>query len=153
MKNSTTQGVPIKPDRKAIQCPHANPLCDALGNILCTQVIQFLGIPMVDSVCVNAFRPGTYPQAIAVGVLSCVRVGVAIFREDLLTINMSSKKSARFYTGVSLEPEVSAYLDELAFRMRMSRSWVLNTIVHEYAQYIEQKNLTPLASREAVIRL
>ena len=65
---------------------------------------------------------------------------------------MSNKKS-RFYTGVSLEPEVSAYLDDLAQRMRMSRSWVLNTIVHEYARYIELKNLTPLESREAIIRL
>jgi len=49
-------------------------------------------------------------------------------------IGMStSKKQSRYYTGVSLEPEVSAYLDDLAHRMRMSRSWVLNTIVHEYA--------------------
>jgi len=37
--------------------------------------------------------------------------------------------------------------------MRMSRSWVLNTIVHEYAQFIEHKNIAPLASREAIIRL
>ena len=65
---------------------------------------------------------------------------------------MSEKKN-RFYTGVSLEPEVSKYLDDLARRMRMNRSWVLNTIVHEYAQFIENKNLTPLESREAVIRL
>ena len=66
---------------------------------------------------------------------------------------MSSKKNSRFYTGVSLEPEVSAYLDDLAQRMRMSRSWVLNTIVHEYARYIERKNLAPLESRETIIRL
>ena len=37
--------------------------------------------------------------------------------------------------------------------MRMNRSWVLNTIVTEYARYIEKKNLQPLASREAIIRL
>lgn len=67
---------------------------------------------------------------------------------------MSQQKSkSRYYTGVSLEPEVSFYLDDLATRMRMSRSWVLNTIVHEYAKYMEMKNLTPLASREAIIRL
>ena len=59
----------------------------------------------------------------------------------------------RYYTGVSLEPEVSAYLDDLAQRMRMSRSWVLNTIVHEYARFIENKNIAPLASTEAIIRL
>ena len=69
---------------------------------------------------------------------------------------MSSRtttKGNRYYTGVSLEPEVSAYLDDLAKRMRMSRSWVLNTIVHEYARFIENKNIAPLESREAIIRL
>jgi predicted transcriptional regulator len=62
-------------------------------------------------------------------------------------------QKSRHYAGVSFEPEVSAYLDDLAGRMRMSRSWVLNTIVHEYAQFIERKNLTPLESRETIIRL
>jgi predicted transcriptional regulator len=62
-------------------------------------------------------------------------------------------KRSNYYTGVSLEPEVSDYLDDLANRMRMNRSWVLNTIVHEYARFIERKNLLPLQSREAVIRL
>lgn len=66
---------------------------------------------------------------------------------------MPQLKKNRHYTGVSLEPEVAGYLDDLARRMQMSRSWVLNTIVHEYAKFIEQKNLTPLQSREAVIRL
>ena len=64
-----------------------------------------------------------------------------------------TRKKSRFYTGVSLEPEVSLYLDDLADRMRMNRSWVLNTIVHEYAKFIEQRNLSPLQSREAVIRI
>lgn len=67
-------------------------------------------------------------------------------------IFMSEKKN-RFYTGVSLEPEVSEYLNDLARRMRVSRSWVLNTIVHEYARYIEHNNLKPLESKEAIIRL
>ena len=66
---------------------------------------------------------------------------------------MSTKKKPRFYTGVSLEPEVSGYLDDLARRMGMSRSWVLNTIVYEYATLMEHKNLKPLESREAIIRL
>ncbi len=65
---------------------------------------------------------------------------------------MQSNKN-RFYTGVSLEPEVSTYLDDLAGRMGMSRSWVINTIVHEYAKFMEKKELRPLQSREAVIRL
>ena len=55
--------------------------------------------------------------------------------------------------GVSLEPHVQRYLDDLANRMGMSRSWVLNTIVHEYAALMESKRLTPLSSREAIIRL
>lgn len=65
----------------------------------------------------------------------------------------SSIKSKRFYTGVSLEPEVTQYLDGLSRRMGMNRSWVLNTIVQEYAAFIEKKNIMPLASREDIIRL
>ena len=65
----------------------------------------------------------------------------------------TKSKSTRFRTGVSLEPDVTEYLDQLALRMGMSRSWVLNTIVYEYAKFIEHKNLSPLQSREAVIRL
>jgi hypothetical protein len=37
--------------------------------------------------------------------------------------------------------------------MGMNRSWVLNTIVSEYANIMEQRNLKPLGSREAIIRL
>ena len=59
----------------------------------------------------------------------------------------------RFRTGVSLDPEISAYLDDLALRMGTSRSWVLNTIVYEYAKFMEHKNLKPLPSRESIIRL
>ncbi len=66
---------------------------------------------------------------------------------------MQINNKNRFYTGVSLEPEVSSYLDDLAVRMGMSRSWVINTIVHEYAKFMEKKDLKPLQSREAVIRL
>lgn len=65
----------------------------------------------------------------------------------------TSRRTNRFYTGVSLEPAVSNYLDDLAQRMGMNRSWVLNTIVQEYAAYIEKKHLAPLASREGIIRL
>ena len=65
----------------------------------------------------------------------------------------TKNKSARFRTGVSLEPEVTSYLDQLALRMGTSRSWVLNTIVYEYAKFIEHKNIAPLQSKEAIIRL
>ena len=69
------------------------------------------------------------------------------------TKNSSTNKGNRFYTGVSLEPEVSDYLNDLSRRMGMNRSRVLNTIVHEYAKLVEAKNLRPLSSREAVIRV
>lgn len=61
-------------------------------------------------------------------------------------------KSNRFYTGVALEPEVVGYLNDLTRRMGMNRSWVLNTIVYEYAKLIENKKLMPTRSIEAVIR-
>jgi len=60
---------------------------------------------------------------------------------------MSIKNSNRVIAGVSLEHHVMAYLDDLAIRMGMSRSWVLNTIVYEYAKLIENKDLVPLVGR------
>jgi hypothetical protein len=51
-----------------------------------------------------------------------------------------------------LEPEVIGYLNDLSERMGMNRSWVLNTIVYEYAKLIENKKLMPARSIEAVIR-
>ena len=74
---------------------------------------------------------------------------------------MAIKKIARRYiTGITLDPSVRAYLDDLALRSRTSRSWVLNSIVYEYAKLIEKKNLAPLAvtliapsSKEPVITL
>lgn len=72
---------------------------------------------------------------------------------------MSTKNSNRVIAGVSLERHVVAYLDDLAIRMGLSRSWVLNTIVYEYAKFIENKELTPLmgtprsyGSKDVVIR-
>jgi hypothetical protein len=59
----------------------------------------------------------------------------------------SGARSTHVIAGVSLEKQVMAYLNDLALRMGMSRSWVLNTIVYEYAKIVEQKNLTPLVSR------
>jgi predicted transcriptional regulator len=46
-------------------------------------------------------------------------------------------------TGVSLDPEVVEYLDHLAARMRMNRSFVLNTIVQEYAKLVEGRTIQP----------
>jgi len=69
------------------------------------------------------------------------------------TQDAKSRASGRVYTGVSLEPHVSSYLDDLAGRMGMNRSWVINTIVQEYAAFMEKKQLMPLQSREGIIRL
>jgi len=63
-----------------------------------------------------------------------------------------SEKSNYFYTGVSLERPIVEYLDDLAERMGMSRSWVLNTIIYEYAKLIENKKLMQERSIEPVIR-
>ena len=63
-----------------------------------------------------------------------------------------SSNNKHVCTGVSLEPEVMDYLNDLSRRMGLNRSWVLNTIVHEYARFMEQKHLKPLQSREELIR-
>ena len=55
-------------------------------------------------------------------------------------------------TGVSFEPQVLEYLNDLSRRMGMNRSWVINTIVYEYAKLIENKKLMPERSVMAVIR-
>jgi hypothetical protein len=65
----------------------------------------------------------------------------------------SRVRGRRFTTGVSLEPEVVAYLDDLAGRMRLTRSYVLNTIVYEYAKLMERRDLTPLSGSPGAIRL
>jgi hypothetical protein len=44
-------------------------------------------------------------------------------------------------TGVALDPEVVRYLDDLAVRMRLNRSWVINCIVNEYAKFVEHRDL------------
>jgi hypothetical protein len=59
----------------------------------------------------------------------------------------------RCYTSFSLEPVVAAYIGDLSERMGMNKSWVVNTIIYEYAKVIEAKNLKPLSSREAIIRI
>jgi predicted transcriptional regulator len=46
---------------------------------------------------------------------------------------LSATKTRKYYTGVSLDREVTAYLDEIAERMGWSRSITLNYIVREYA--------------------
>lgn len=67
--------------------------------------------------------------------------------------NIITRRNDRRYTGVSLEPEIMNYLDDLSQRMGLNRSWVLNTIVYEYAKMIEMRDLKPLQSKEAIIRL
>ena len=60
---------------------------------------------------------------------------------------MSQKRTNRYHTGVSLEPQVIEYLNDLARRMGMNRSWVLNTIVYEYAKMMEDKDIGPWLGR------
>lgn len=70
-----------------------------------------------------------------------------------------SQFEPKHVTGITLDASVHAYLDELAGRMRASRSWVLNAIVYEYAKLMENRNLRPLSgamlapeSKEPVIK-
>jgi hypothetical protein len=58
-----------------------------------------------------------------------------------------TEKRKNIYTGVSLEPAVAEYLADLSRRMRMNRSWVLNTIVYEYAKMMEDKEFAPWMGR------
>jgi predicted transcriptional regulator len=63
------------------------------------------------------------------------------------------KTRPRFVTGIILDPEIHVYVDNLAKRMRLSRSWVLNSIVYEYAKLIEKKDLRPLSDASAAAAL
>lgn len=67
-------------------------------------------------------------------------------------MSLHVKKRNHYVSAVAFDPAVVEYLNELAGRMRMSRSWVINTIVQEYAMFIEQKNITPLKSRTTILR-
>lgn len=66
---------------------------------------------------------------------------------------MPTATRKNYITGVSLEPEVLAYLDQASASMGLSRSWLLNTIVREYLRLAQQHNHPPLGSRESVIRI
>jgi predicted transcriptional regulator len=61
-------------------------------------------------------------------------------------MSLKVPKRNHFVTAVAFDPVVVEYLNDLAKRMRMSRSWVINTIVQEYAMFIENKNIAPLGS-------
>lgn len=62
-------------------------------------------------------------------------------------------KSTRYYTGVTLQPDVLTYVDGLAQQTNTNRSWIINAIVQEYVKLTQHKQPTPLGSKEAVIRL
>jgi|GEM_PF-6061954 len=60
------------------------------------------------------------------------------------TTSIQRKPKVRYnrkLTSVALEPAVMDYLDHLANRMRMNRSFVINSIVHEYAMLIENRTI------------
>ena len=67
---------------------------------------------------------------------------------------MSSTSSRKkFTTGVSLEPDVLQYLDQLTTQTSLNRSWVLNAIVREYIRLYNPGEPAPFLSREAIISL
>lgn len=59
----------------------------------------------------------------------------------------------KFTTGVSLEPDVVQYLDDLTRQTSLNRSWLLNAIVREYVRLAPSRPLVPLSSSETVIEL
>jgi metal-responsive CopG/Arc/MetJ family transcriptional regulator len=69
---------------------------------------------------------------------------------------MITKSPRRYLTGITIEPEVREYVDALAAQMRMSRSWVINTLIREYATLMQRQNLQPfqhVSIPEPIIRL
>jgi metal-responsive CopG/Arc/MetJ family transcriptional regulator len=66
---------------------------------------------------------------------------------------MASNTRKKYTTGVSLEPDVIQYLDQLTTRMSLNRSWVLNAIVRDYILAAGDRPLKPLAQKEAIIKL
>lgn len=64
-----------------------------------------------------------------------------------------SNRKQNYKTGVSLEPEVVSYLDQLSAQTGLNRSWLLNTIVAQYAQLTQKAGVVPPLSREAIIRI
>lgn len=64
-----------------------------------------------------------------------------------------TKRKRNYKTGVSLEPEIVSYLDELSSQTGLNRSWILNTIVSQHAQLARRSGVVPPLSREAIIRI
>jgi hypothetical protein len=53
-------------------------------------------------------------------------------------IPIMKKKPKRINTGITLEPDVVAYLEELGLREDRDRSWLINAIVREHAERSSQ---------------
>ena len=70
-----------------------------------------------------------------------------------MSSNPQIKRKINYKTGVSLEPEVINYLDELAASTGLNRSWLVNAIVAEHAKLARERGLVPPLSRGAIIRL
>ncbi|HEY7119034.1 MAG TPA: ribbon-helix-helix protein, CopG family [Tepidisphaeraceae bacterium] len=68
-------------------------------------------------------------------------------------MSSNPNRKQNYKTGVSLEPEVVSYLDQLAAQTGLNRSWLLNTIVAEHARVARERGLVPPLSRGAVIRI
>jgi hypothetical protein len=62
-------------------------------------------------------------------------------------------KRPRYYTGVTLQPDVLTYVDALARQTDTNRSWIINAIVQQYAKLAQANAPMPLESKEAIIRL
>jgi len=60
-------------------------------------------------------------------------------------------QSRKKTTGVTLDPDVIAYLAELAQQTDRSRSWLINSIIREHARQMREKQgVSPVEFRPTV---
>ena len=62
---------------------------------------------------------------------------------------MITKSPPKRNTGVSLDQDVTQYLDDLARATDRSRSWLINAIIRRHAQHVKEAKTPPIALAHA----
>lgn len=63
--------------------------------------------------------------------------------QQLAYLMENTKMSKRVNTGIQLEPDVLAYLEDLKRKTERSRTWLVNAIVREHVRSIRERELQP----------
>lgn len=63
-------------------------------------------------------------------------------------MQMNTKSPPKRNTGVSLDHDVTQYLDNLARATDRSRSWLINAIIRRHAQQVKEEKTPPIAVPE-----